>query len=299
MLEKNPLVSVVIPTFKRSINLERAIMSALKQSYLNIEILVVDDNDAESEHRKQTELFMEQYNAHSNVIYIKHAKNLNGAAARNTGIKNSKGGFIAFLDDDDEWEESKITKQVDYLLKNTDYNACYCFSTKYKNGLPYFYSQYKKNGRLSADLLSLNSEIYTPSLIFYKEALLEIGGFDESFARHQDFELLIKYFRKFEIACFAEQLVKVHVDDVTNHLSFDKFEEMKLRFLETFKKDIHRLDHNEQQIVYKEHYFELSYYALKSKNVIKFLSYLIKSKPTPLFLWHKKNKFLSLIKKVS
>lgn len=299
MLDKNLLVSVVIPTYKRSINLKRAIDSVLFQDYQNIEILIIDDNEPDSNHRKETELFMEQYAENGNVLYIKHPRNLNGAAARNTGIKHSKGGIIAFLDDDDEWEDNKISKQVGFLLNQANYSACYCLSKKYKNGVPYFLSQYQRNGKLSADLLSLKSEIYTPTLIFYKKALETIGGFDESFSRHQDFELLIKFFRQFEIICFAEHLVKVHVDDVTNHLSFDKFEEMKLRFLETFKEDIQRLDHTEQQTVYKEHYFELSYYAFKSKKMIKFLSYLAKSKPTPLFLWHKKHKFFSLIKKVS
>ena len=299
MSDENVLVSVVIPTYKRPINLQRAINSVLAQNYRNIEILIVDDNDAETKDRKETELFMRSYKQYSNISYIKHAKNLNGAAARNTGIKNSKGRLIAFLDDDDEWDESKITKQVEYLLKNPDYNACYCCSTKYRNGLAYYDSNYKKNGRLSADLLSLKSEVYTPSLIFWKEALLEINGFDESFVRHQDFELLIKYFRKFEIICLPEHLVRVHVDDASNHLSFDKFEFMKLRFLKIFEEDINRLNLSDKKNIYKEHYFELFYYALMKRNLIKSIKYIIKSKPGLIFIWGKKSKFYALIKKIS
>ena len=95
------LVSVIIPTFQRAKYIERAIDSVLNQTYKNFEIIVVDDNDQESEARKEMIKRMDKYSSDSRIIYIKHEKNKNGAAARNTGINVAKGEYITFLDDDD------------------------------------------------------------------------------------------------------------------------------------------------------------------------------------------------------
>lgn len=95
------LVSVIIPTYKRPNMLGRAIDSVLGQSYTNIEVVVVDDNSDGDKYRLETIQYMERYANDYRVKYIKHKTNQNGSAARNTGIQNSVGEYIAFLDDDD------------------------------------------------------------------------------------------------------------------------------------------------------------------------------------------------------
>ena len=102
------LVSVVIPTFRRPDKLERAIESVLAQTYPRVEVIVVDDNDPDTEGRLLTEQIMFRYVANSRVRYIKHEHNKNGSAARNTGARNSDAEFVAFLDDDDEFFPEKI-----------------------------------------------------------------------------------------------------------------------------------------------------------------------------------------------
>lgn len=107
----NPLVSVIITTFNREKYLEEAILSVINQSYITIEILIIDDGSKNSYAQEICAKF-------SNCIY--HFK-VNGglASARNYGINLAKGEYIAFLDDDDFWEKSKIEKQVKILLKNS------------------------------------------------------------------------------------------------------------------------------------------------------------------------------------
>ena len=83
---KEKMVSVIIPTYKRADYLTRAIDSVLNQTYNNIEIIVVDDNNSNSTDRKNTESIMQKYNENSKIKYIKHSKNMNGSAARNTGV---------------------------------------------------------------------------------------------------------------------------------------------------------------------------------------------------------------------
>lgn len=112
-----PLVSVIIPTYNRPTYLRRCLESVLNQTYKNIEIFVVDDNNPETEARIETEKIMNEYVNGKNVTYLKHNFNKNGSAARNTGWKHSSGKYITFLDDDDEIDESKIQKQVECLAK--------------------------------------------------------------------------------------------------------------------------------------------------------------------------------------
>ena len=126
--KKNDLVSVIIPTFSRPYNLERAIKSTLSQTYKNIEIIIVDDNGIGSKYQIETEKAIRNYIKKGEVKYIKHDINKNGATARNTGLKASKGIYVNFLDDDDEFLPDKIKNQVDLLEKNIKYAACCCDS---------------------------------------------------------------------------------------------------------------------------------------------------------------------------
>ena len=102
------LLSIIIPTYKRSENIEKAINSVLKQAG-SFELIVVDDNDEDSVFRKHNEEIMQKYlNNYNNFYYLKHKKNMNGATARNTGIKFCHGQYITFLDDDDDFIKDRI-----------------------------------------------------------------------------------------------------------------------------------------------------------------------------------------------
>lgn len=109
------LVSVIIPTYKRTDKLDRAIKSVLGQSYKNIELLLVNDNVPGDEY---TLALMEKVNAYQNdsrFQLLLQEKHINGAVARNFAIKQAKGEYIAFLDDDDWWKENKLAEQVKEL----------------------------------------------------------------------------------------------------------------------------------------------------------------------------------------
>ncbi|WP_052050949.1 glycosyltransferase family 2 protein [Leptolyngbya sp. KIOST-1] len=112
MMNQEPLISVVIPTFNRAYFLNKAIQSVLAQSYKNYEIIVVDDNSSD-----QTEEVVGQVK-YPNFFYKKHSKNMGGGAARNSGIDMAKGDFIAFLDSDDIWLPKKLEIQIGKILKS-------------------------------------------------------------------------------------------------------------------------------------------------------------------------------------
>ncbi len=101
---KSPLVSVILPTYNRGKLVSKSINSVLNQSYNNFELIIVDDGSTD-----QTEKIINSFND-NRIVYLKHNYNKHASAARNTGIAKSKGEFIAFLDDDDQWLPKKIRK---------------------------------------------------------------------------------------------------------------------------------------------------------------------------------------------
>jgi len=92
-----PLVSVIIPTYKRSNYIIRAINSVINQTYKNIEIIVVDDDKLNHEFSIATENKFKEFIRKGKVLYIKHNNNRGVSAARNTGIEKVQGKYIAFL----------------------------------------------------------------------------------------------------------------------------------------------------------------------------------------------------------
>jgi len=97
-MNKNPKVSVIIPTYNRAHLIGRAIQSVLNQTYQDFELIVVDDGSTDN----TNEVIKEFSQKDKRILYIKHDKNKGGSAARNTGIKAARGEYIAFQDSDDE-----------------------------------------------------------------------------------------------------------------------------------------------------------------------------------------------------
>ncbi|MBN2835129.1 MAG: glycosyltransferase family 2 protein [Candidatus Delongbacteria bacterium] len=210
----NPLVSVIITTYKRDVVLKRAINSVLEQSYKNYEIIVVDDNNPQSEYRQSTQVVMSSYANFKNIRYVKHTSNMNGAVARNTGIRSASGEIVCFLDDDDWYYKDKLKLQVNFLLSNTEYDAVYCgWDRDNTRVIPV------KEGDLSFDLLTGKNLIYTNVIMMWKYAAEKIGGWDERFKRHQEAAFLLRYFRYgFKIGVVSEVLVGFDISDRSNAL---------------------------------------------------------------------------------
>ena len=267
-------VSVIIPTYKRSDRLIKAIDSVLEQTYSNIEVIVVDDNDSDSDYRLETQKKMQKYINDKRVIYIKHSHNLNGAAARNTGLKNSNGEFICFLDDDDMFKKDKIEKQLEYLLNNK-YEAVYCGRIKGNKEI-----KYNLEGDLSKELLLLEFSPTSSTLMFTKKSLIEINGFDESYKRHQDFELLLRFFeKKNKIGVVNDVLVITGINSGENQLIGKDLEKMKLNFLNQFDSVINRLDKNDDGLkknIYIRHYASIFISYIKDKNIMQCLRIYVK-----------------------
>jgi glycosyltransferase involved in cell wall biosynthesis len=103
---KLPTVSVIIPTYNRAHLIGRSINSVLNQTYQDFELIIVDDGSSDN-----TEEIIRAFND-PRILFLKHPENRGVSAARNTGIKEARGSYIAFQDSDDEWLPEKLEKQM-------------------------------------------------------------------------------------------------------------------------------------------------------------------------------------------
>lgn len=263
-MNNKPLVSIIIPTYKSSNTLKRAVISVLNQTYKNIEVIVVDDNNPDTEHRTKTEAVMKEFEKNSRVKYIKHERNKNGAAARNTGFRHSKGEYICFLDDDDVFLEKKVEKQVEFLQENGQFDGVYTWRYQHGNVI-----SYDKSGDLSEEILSLAFTPYTSSIMIKRECYDFLNGFDESYKRHQDFEFLLRFFKHFSIGLVKEPLVEIRGNEVDNRLHGKEMEQLKDQFLSQFNSYILDIDKRKKgfkNYVYSVHYSHVFWdYVIRSE----------------------------------
>lgn len=196
-------ISVVIPTYNRANDLMAAIQSVLNQTYPITEILVCDDGSTDNSKELVSNL------NNPKVKWLECGENGGPAIPRNTGVKQSIGNWIAFLDNDDEWLNTKIEKQVD-LLQHHDAKACCCNASRIKFGEdkgPYL--DYKKTEITTLDLMLQNSIICSSALL-NKELILETALFpeDKKFIAIEDYCLWLRLSKKTKFLFINENLVK-------------------------------------------------------------------------------------------
>lgn len=258
-------VSIIIPTYKRNENLDKAIKSVLKQSYDNIEIIIVDDNNPDTIYREKNEKLMKEYKDNANIIYLKHEKNKNGAAARNTGIKHAEGEYIGFLDDDDEFLPEKVKEQVNFLEENRDYNCVGCQIYRDKR----IEKQQINNDTLLEDILSLKVSPITSTLLFRAKAIKDIRGFNEKYRRHQDVEMMVRYLQNNKFGYIEKPLIRMGINNGENQLNGEELKKLKEQFLNDFMPVIDKLEHTKKgskKRILCSHYVSMTINFLKNGN---------------------------------
>ncbi|WP_246988392.1 glycosyltransferase family 2 protein [Halorientalis marina] len=198
-----PSLSVVIPTYNRPEFLDGAIKSAIHQTHDNLEIVVVDDGSENAYANEIVAQYPEQ------VRCIVHEENRGLSAARNTGIEQSDGEYIAFLDDDDRWHEGKLAKQVSALEADSGVGLATCrLASIDGDGNLLRCDGTVVDGDLS-DVIYTRNVIGTPSrVVVRRDALPSERPFDETLPTKQDWDFYIRLFQEWrvvgaeEILCF-------------------------------------------------------------------------------------------------
>ena len=265
---ENILVSIVIPTYGRPQTLERAVNSVLNQTYRNVEVIVVDDNNPDTDARKETEEIMHKLKASdARVVYLQHPYNKNGAAARNTGIFNSHGKYVALLDDDDEFKPNKIAVQLVRMEKlDESWAACITGFDKLNEGKLVGIGAETKEGNVLLDALGRNYYACSGSNLFIRRSVLdEIQGFNESFKRNQDLELLVRILQKYKIARCDDNCLIINAHKRTTDI-----QAITDTFLNSFGAIIEKQEDAEKKRIYFLIYLQLArYYIVRKKNFCK------------------------------
>lgn len=234
----NELVSAIITTHNRIDLLPRAIDSVLSQTYKNIECIVVDDASID-----ETQTYCD---GRSDIIYVKISKeeSRGGNYARNVGIKRSKGVYCAFLDDDDYWLPEKIEKQVE-LIEKKDCELVHCgrrLEVITNNGivyedilpLPIHYGDMHKK-----ILLSICTN--TSNILVKRNALFEIGLFDENLRFWQEYELTIRLAQRKPFYAVNEVLIVYRINKLDTNRLTNKYIEWKntVRYIHSKHKELY------------------------------------------------------------
>jgi glycosyltransferase involved in cell wall biosynthesis len=192
------IISVIIPTFNRKNFLKEAIYSVLKQKDVFFEVIVVDDGSNDG-----TKEFIKNY-----PIKYFYQENKGPASARNLGIMNSNGKYIAFLDSDDLWVEDKLSNQINFFKENPDILIVHTNEIWIRNGK--VLNQKKKHKKGGGDQFERSLElcVISPSSVLIKRELFDIvGTFDESFPACEDYEFWLRVTSKFKIGFVEKPLV--------------------------------------------------------------------------------------------
>ncbi len=213
----DPLISVIVPTFNRSLLLKRTVDSILSQSFHDFELIVVDDGSTDA--TPQICMAIED----ERVKYLRIENSRDIAKVRNTGLRNSIGKYIAFCDDDDLWNQSKLEKQVGFA-KNYNFVCTGSKTIDHNDNIIEDYCNVEPGDPSHFGLcdLFMGNFVITSSVLVLKS---ELGsGFNETGSTNsaEDYEMWLKVASKNSIVKIEEPLVlfRKHMNTST----FDKGE---------------------------------------------------------------------------
>ena len=223
MNTNNRLVTVCIPAYNHEKFIQETINSIIKQTYKNIELLIINDGSPDNTHEKIMELYDECRDRFVNFLYI-NRENRGLISTLNEFIQIAKGDYFSAIASDDIALETKIKKQVEVLEKNPDYGMCYGNMISIDNDsniIPNKYkTKYNKSGYLFEDLLFRNF-ITAPTVMLRKSVLDSVGGYDTKY-KIEDHPLWLKIAKISKIYYLNEDLVyyRDHPNNMSKNISF-------------------------------------------------------------------------------
>jgi glycosyltransferase involved in cell wall biosynthesis len=208
------LVSIILPTLNRSNLLAVSIGSVLAQSFWDFELIVVDDGSTED-----IEAAIERF-GDNRIRCVRRETNGGPAAARNTGIANARGQYVAFQDSDDEWMLDKLHHQVAVLESGEAGVMCIgSLVRRFGDNVRLFCPKPdNEQGQLSIEQVMSDPIAYTQTWLVPRYALEQVGGFDEQLAIWEDWDLLLRLVNIVQIRTAPGSLVYSErlADSITN-----------------------------------------------------------------------------------
>jgi glycosyltransferase involved in cell wall biosynthesis len=198
-----PRVSVVIPTWERGHWLGRALDSVFAQSEADFEVLVIDDGSSTVAAEQVVKT-----RGDSRARYLKLPEHGGVAAARNLGVLSATAGYVAFLDDDDEWLPEKLERQL-AVIEKCDASVGAVYTARF--------SIEEDTGRISTTRFptlfqpDAGNVVTTSSVLVRRDCFSHVGMFDERFEAGSDFDMWIRLSREFQFVYLDAPLVKYYI----------------------------------------------------------------------------------------
>lgn len=220
-----PEVSVIIPTYNSGRYVTEAVNSVLRQSFDDFEVIVIDDGSTDD-----TQSVMSRYG--SPVRYIRQ-ENSGVSRARNRGIEESRGRYVAFLDADDTWLPNKLEKQITAIRNQQSYRACYsAFLVVDSRLTPLDVNHSKRCSTALEDLLLYGNVVGTPGTVLCERALFDKGAFDPELSQCADWDMWVRLAVETDFLYLDEPLICYRQHDANMSRNAPLLEQDSLLVLE-------------------------------------------------------------------
>ena len=252
-----PKVSVIIPTFNRANLVGNAIQSVLNQTFRDFEVIVVDDG-SEDNTKEVVSKFGDQ------VAYL-YQENQERSAARNNGIKHSRGQYITFLDSDDLYLPDKLKVQVELMDKNPEYGMSYSSSVWMDENNKYLHTwRDSLNGWIFPEMmLAIHNKITVPSVMINRRVLDDVGYFNESINICEDYEYWCRIAMKYPVLLIKKALVIINTNTEPSDERFFSYFTSTLSYYQGIFKTCSTIENSLKRDIFSE--LAAKYY-LNSRN---------------------------------
>jgi glycosyltransferase involved in cell wall biosynthesis len=195
-----PLISIIIPTYNRASFLLEAVDSVFKQTCSEFELIVIDDGS--------TDGTAQAIKKHQDHLIYRNQTNQGVSAARNQGLREARGKWVAFLDSDDLWLPKKLESQLHFFSQKPEAAICQTEEIWIRNGRRV--NPQKKHQKYSGDIFapSLKLCLVSPSAVMIQRDLFDrVGYFDEALPACEDYDLWLRISSQFPIYLIENPLV--------------------------------------------------------------------------------------------
>ena len=179
-------ISIILPVYNRQNYIERAVDSVFNQSYKEWELIIVDDGSNDS-----SASLIETYKTQSTRIKTFYQDHQSSSAARNNGIKNSKGDIITFIDSDDEYKENHLELRLDYLNENPEIDFLH-------GGVEIIGDEFVPDKYDRKKLIHLSDCVIGATFFGKKKVFSELGGFKQ-IPYSEDSEFLERVVKQYKV----------------------------------------------------------------------------------------------------
>ena len=253
-----PTVSVIIPTYNTERFIGEAIRSVLQQTYTDFELIIIDDGSTDT-----TRAVLDPFLADARVRYV-YQENQGLPGARNTGIRESRGAFIAFLDADDLWTPEKLAQQVAAFQMHPEVSIVYCNYTnidEHGNDMPFDTLKTRRHNTLYEDLLYDNVVAGSGSAVLIRaECFHSVGLFDEHLVACEDLDMWRRLALDYQFLLLEPVMVQIRVHRANMQGNLDRMAKGLMQNLQNMRLDVPRAYRWHLPYVARELYFNLFFH---------------------------------------